>query len=120
VEEIARCVAPRERLNELLRRPLGSGIGRDVEMEWASPLVCQDHKDIQHSKTDSRHNEEVSRNQLLHMVAKESTPRLRWRPLLARHVLRDRGLGYFDTKFEQFPMDTRCSPERVRQTYLSD
>jgi hypothetical protein len=46
VEEVARCVAPRERLHELLRRPVGSGIGREVEMEWASPLVCQDDKDI--------------------------------------------------------------------------
>lgn len=41
-----RCVAPRERLHERLRRPLGSGISREVEMEWASPLVCQDDQDI--------------------------------------------------------------------------
>jgi hypothetical protein len=63
----------------LLRRPFGGGICGDVEMERSSPMVRQDHKDIQHSNTDGGHNEEVSRNQLLHMVAKESTPRLgRW------------------------------------------
>jgi len=33
---------------------------------------------------------------------------------------RDRGWGYFDTQFEQFLMETWCSPDRIRQTHLSD
>lgn len=120
MEQVARCAAPRERLHQLLRRPFRSGMGGDVEMEEAPPIVRQDDKDIENSKSDGRHDEEVRRDQLPHVVIKEGTPGLGWWFSLASHVLRDSRLGHFDTEFEQFPMDTRCAPERIRQTHFSD
>ena len=51
-------------------------MGGDVEMEEAPPLVRQDDKDIENSKGDGRHHEEVRRDQLLRVVVQESPPRL--------------------------------------------
>lgn len=120
MEEVTRCITPRECLNQLLRRPFGSGMGSDVEMDYAPSIVRQDDKDIENSKGDGRHPEEVRRNQLLHVVIQESTPGLGRRSSLAGHILRDRGLGDFDPQFEQFPMDPGCSPERIGQTHPAD
>src|SRR5215472_12513163 len=71
MEQVARCAAPRERLHQLLRRPFRSGMGGDVEMEEAPPIVRQDDKDIENSESDGRHDEEVRRDQLPHVVIKE-------------------------------------------------
>jgi len=78
-------------------------------MEEAPPLVRQDDKDIENSKGDGRHHEEVRRDQLLRVVVQESPPRLGGRFSLTNHVLGHGGLGYFDTELEQFPMDPRRS-----------
>ena len=44
-------------------------------MEEAPPLVLQHHEDIENSRGDGRHHEEVRRDQLLRVVVQESTPR---------------------------------------------
>jgi len=120
VRQVARSSVPREGLGNLLCRPFRGGMGSKVEMNHSAPMMGENQEDKQNSKAQGRHHEEVGRDEFLHVIVEKSAPGLRGRPLLARHVLRDRGLGYFDTKFEQLPMDTRCSPERVRQTHLSD
>src|SRR5262249_39798922 len=45
-------------------------------------------------------------------------PGLRRRPGTAYHVLRDRGLGYVETEFQQLTVDSRCAPEWVGPTHL--
>ena len=75
-QEITGHITPRKRLDHLLCRPFRAGVGGDVEMEEAPPLVRQDDKDIENSKGDGRHDEEVRRDQLLRVVVQESPPRL--------------------------------------------
>jgi len=100
--------------------PFRAGVGGDVEMEEAPPLVHQHHEDIENSKGDGRHHEEVRRDQLLRVVVQESPPRLGRRFSLRNHVLGHGDLGDFDTELEQFPMDPRRSPEPIGQTHLAD
>jgi hypothetical protein len=54
------------------------------------------------------------------VMVEKGAPRLRWRPSLAGHVLRDLGLRHFDSEFEQFPMDPQCPSQRVRPTHSAD
>src|SRR5215831_14999190 len=101
MEQVARCAVPRERLHQLLRRPFRSGMGGDVEMEQAPPIVRQDDKDIENSKSDGRHDEEVRRDQLPHVVIKERPPGLGWWFSLANHVFGHRCLRYLHAELEK-------------------
>lgn len=89
-------------------------------MQHSTPVMGQNQKDKQNSKAQGRDYEEIRRNQVLHVIVEKSAPGLRGRLLPASHVLRDSGLGQFDSEFEQLAMDTRCSSERIRQTHLAD
>ena len=100
--------------------PFRAGVGGDVEMEEAPPLVHQHHEDIENSKGDGRHHEEVRRDQLLRVDIQECPPGLRRRLSPTNHVLGHGGLGDFNTELEQFPMDPRRSPEPIGQTHLAD
>src|SRR6516162_10014227 len=72
-QQITGHIIPRKRLDHLLCRPLRAGMGGDVEMEEAPPLVRQHHEDIENSKGDGRHHEEVRRDQLLRVDIQECT-----------------------------------------------
>jgi hypothetical protein len=108
-QQIRGHITPRKRLDHLLCRPFRAGVGGDVEMEESPPLVRQHHEDIENSKGDGRHHEEVRRDQLLRVGIEESAPRLGRRFSLTSHALGHGGLGYFDTELEQFPMNPRRS-----------
>jgi hypothetical protein len=58
------------------------------------------HKDEQHAKGDRRHREEIGGDQLGLVIAKERSPRLRWRPAIAlRAMLANRRGGDMETQF---------------------
>ncbi len=61
-DQIARSRVPRESLNDLLRGPLRAGVGRDIEMDMAPTMMCQNDKDKQRSKANGRHREEIDRH----------------------------------------------------------
>jgi hypothetical protein len=44
-EEIPRGLVPWERVHDLLGRPCGGGMFRDIEVHDASPFVSEDHED---------------------------------------------------------------------------
>ena len=89
-------------------------------MEETPPLVRQHHEDIENSKGDGRHDEEVRRDQLLRVVVQKSPPHLGGRFSPTNHVFGHGGLGDFDTELEHFSMDPRRSPERIGRTHLAD
>jgi hypothetical protein len=60
MQQIAWSTVPRERLGHLLPRPFRSGIGCDIEMQYSAPMMRQNDKDKQNSKTHGRDNEENS------------------------------------------------------------
>jgi hypothetical protein len=109
----ARRGFPRERLNDLVRRPRGGWIGRHVDAKNAPPLVRQHHEDEQDLAEDRRHREEVHRDQVPHVVVEKGSPGRRRRLPPARHVLRDGRFGYLDSQLEELAVDPRRTPHRV-------
>jgi hypothetical protein len=86
-------------------------MGGYVEMKQPAPLMAQNDEDKQDSKTDSVDNEEISGDQVIHMITEEGAPRLRGRFALANHVLGHRRLRHLDAELEELTMATRSSPE---------
>jgi len=68
-------------------------------MNNAPPLVCQYQKHIQNLEPDRRHGEEVDGHHAFHMVFKEGTPSLSWRPSESNHVLAYTGFANVDPQF---------------------
>ncbi len=118
MQQVAGGRVPREGFGHLSGRPFRGGMRSNVEMEKAPSLVRQDDQDIENSKGDGRHHEEVRRDQLPRMVIQEGTPGLGGRFSLTSHVLRDGGLGHLDSEFEQLALNARCSPERISSAHV--
>lgn len=66
---------PREGLGHLLCRPFPGGMGGDIEMNHAAPMMGQNDRDKEDSKVRRRHHEEIRRDQLLQVAVEERTPR---------------------------------------------
>ena len=60
------------------------------------------------------HHEEICGHDLSHVIRQERAPGLGRRLPLADHVFRDRGLTHVDPEFQQFAVDPRGAPPRVR------
>jgi hypothetical protein len=54
-QEVARRAVPRERLHDLLSRPLGRGVCGHIEMEPPASLVCEDQEDEEDLISHSPH-----------------------------------------------------------------
>ena len=65
---------PRERLDNLLRGPFGSGILRYVEVHDATPRVTHNNEHEQKVKSNGGHDEEVHANHVRHVVLNHSHP----------------------------------------------
>src|SRR5260370_35238300 len=75
---------------------------------------------IQQPKRDRRDYEQVHRGDAVGMIAQKSLPALRrWLPS-PRHVFCHGGLPDIDAKLEQFAVDPRCSPKRVRDAHVAN
>src|SRR6266567_1658186 len=65
--------------------PFGGGMGSDVEMNHAAPVMSENHKDKQDSKANGRHDKEICRNQAPDVIVEKSAPslrgRFRWRAM---------------------------------------
>src|SRR5215510_13066543 len=55
-------------LHELLCRPPGSRVFRDVEMQNTSTVMRKDDENVQHTELQSRNSEEVDRNHLANVI----------------------------------------------------
>ena len=65
MQQVAWSRIPRKGLGNLLCRPFRGGMGGDIEMNHAAPMMGQNHKDEEDSKVHRRHHEEIRRDQLL-------------------------------------------------------
>src|SRR5213592_2474410 len=54
------------------------------------------------------------------MIAQKGLPALRWWLPSPRHVFCHGGLPDIDAKLEQFAVDPRCSPQRVRDAHVTN
>ena len=82
--------------------------------------MLQDQKSIQQPKRDRRDYEQIHRRNAVGMIAQKGLPALRrWLPS-RRHVFCHGGLPDIDAKLEQFAVDPRCSPKRVRDAHVAN
>src|ERR1700721_400708 len=82
--------------------------------------MSHDEESMEQPERDRRHDEEVHGGNALSMVAKERLPSLRGRGPPPRHILGHAGLADLDAELEKLSMDTRRSPQRVRDAHLAD
>jgi len=61
-QQITGCRVPGERIAKLLGGPFRGGMGSDVEVQYAPPLMGQHQEHVQNLEADSRHGEEVGRH----------------------------------------------------------
>jgi hypothetical protein len=110
----------REGFQDLLRCPGRRGMSRDVEVEDATTVMCQNDKNEENLEPNCWHSEEVHRSQLRHVIVEKGSPGLRGRTRKAHLVLGDSRLGYVDAQLQQFTVDSRCSPEWIGPAHLLD
>src|SRR5215831_15092751 len=80
----------------------------------------QDQKSIQQPKRDRRDYEQIHRRNAVSVIAQKGLPALRrWLPS-PRHVFCHGGLPDIDAKLEQFAVDPRCFPKRVRGAHVAN
>ena len=111
---------PGERLQQPLRRPFRSGMSRDVGMHDSSAMMLKHNKHELEPETQRGHCEENDRDKLLGMIFQEGPPRLGRRLAVSRHVCGDGGFRYLDPEFQQFPVNSGRTPDRIRQAHLTD
>ena len=119
-DEEVRCSMKRERLDQLLCRPRGSGVRRDVEVHHAAPIEAEDHEAVEDPECDGRHGEEVDDSDVHEVILNEGSPRMGAWPAVLDHVLLDRGLRDLQTKQRKLITDPGRAPERVLPRDSSD
>ena len=89
-------------------------------MNYSSAMMLKYNEHEQEPKAQSRHHEEIDRDELLGMVFQEGTPRLGRRLAVSRHVFGNRSFRHLDPKFQQFPMNSGRTPGWIRQAHLTN
>ena len=84
------------------------------DVDDAATVVRQDHQDEQEAARRGGDHEEVRGHELSHVIRQEGAPRLRRRSPMTDHVFRDAGLTDVNPEFQEFAVDPRCAPERIR------
>jgi len=105
---------------QLTGNPIGARVCGHTQPQKLAAGMLQDQKSIQQPKRDRRHYEQIHRRNAVGMVAQKGLPPLRrWLPSPC-HVFRHGGLPNIDAKLEQFAVDPRCSPKRVRNAHIAN
>src|SRR5215471_2520006 len=112
-QQIFRCGVERKGFQHLLRGPFRRRMSRDIEMDDASAIMCENDKHEKNFKPSSVDREEVDRSQLRYVIVKERSPRLRWWLGMSDQVFGNRSLRDLNSEFEQFAVDPRRTPKRV-------
>jgi hypothetical protein len=95
-------------------------MGRDIEVEDATAVMCKYDKNEQNLEPDGVYGEEVYRSELRHMIVEERFPCLGWRFSIVDHVLGDGRLGQIYTELQKFAVNSGRAPEWVIPTYGAD
>src|ERR687892_510192 len=88
--------------------------------ERVLPGAVRHDEDEEDAEASGRHGEEVDRNQVADVVAKERPPGLRGLRAVLRHEAGDGAFGDVDAEFQQVSVDARGAPEGIRGGHLSD
>jgi hypothetical protein len=80
---------------------------------WSMRL-SEEHQDEQEAIGRGRDHEEIGRHNLADVIPQERAPGLGRRLVVATHVFRDGRLTDVDSEFQQFAMNPRRAPARVR------
>src|SRR3954451_5129215 len=89
---------PLERLRGAVGRSTLRRMSGHCDVDDAATMMGQDHEYEQQSICDRRHDKEISRRDLMHVIGEECPPGLRRRTTVPRHVLRDRSLADADAE----------------------
>ena len=80
----------------------------------------QHQEDVKELKTDRGHREQVDGHQLLGVILQKCTPSLRRGLPATHHVFADATLTDVDAEFEQFAVDSGCTPTGILPAHLAD
>ena len=83
-------------------------------------IMAEDDQGVEEPKRRRCNDEHVDRDNVGHVVLQKGAPGRGGDFGAPRHVSPDRGLADFDTKLEQFAVDSGRAPKRVAQTHLAD
>jgi len=87
----------------------------------AAELMRQHHEHKKDAECDGRHREEIHGDELLGVMIKKCSPRLRGRPALAlRAILSDRRGGHVESEFRQFRPNPRTAPSGIGLPHPAD
>src|SRR6516162_2146059 len=109
--QVARHCFLRKRFHDLLSRPSGCRVFRDIEMQDTATVMREDDEDIEHTELYGRNREEVDRDHLANMISKKRHPGLRWPSCLLGHQARHRPFGNLESQFFQlavYPWGSPC------------
>src|ERR1035437_9126493 len=82
--------------------------------------VTKDDKAINRLERDRWQDKQVDRRNAIRMIVQKGLPALRrWQPAAA-HIPSDRRLSDLEVELEQFTVNARCAPERVRPAHLAN
>ncbi len=86
VKQVPRRTVPWEGLHELLRSPLRGRVGGHGEVDGPTAIMRQHNEDEEHPERGGRHDKEVSRHQVFHVVFQEGLPSLGRGSAIVDHV----------------------------------
>ena len=81
--------------------------------------MLQQDEHEQELQVEGGHDKEIDRDELLGVVLQECPPRLGRGLAVSDHVLGDSSFRNLNSQFQQFAMDPRRAPNRIRDTYLA-
>ena len=88
-DQIARCLVPWERFDDLSSDPLGGRICGHIGPDEPSPLQTQDDQPVQKLEPDGRNDKQINGCDVGSVTAQEGPPARRGRAVTPRHVLGD-------------------------------
>src|SRR6266851_1624171 len=116
-EQVGRRRVIGECFDNLLRGPSGGGA---IEVRDLAATVQQDDKYVEQTEGRRRYDEKVDRDELGEVVLEERSPRLRGWPWATGHKPGNGALRNVESELEKLPVDTRCTPERIRERHVAD
>src|SRR5262252_626044 len=118
--DISWRLLPAVGFGQLTGNPMGARACGHTQPQKLAAGMLQDQISIQQPKRDRRDYEQIHRRNAVRVIAKKRLPSLGWRTPSPRHVLCNGGLPDIDAKLEQFAVDPRCSPKRVRDAHVAN
>ena len=120
-EQVFRRRRERKGLAQLLGRPTGRGAVDDLEVKHSASTMRQDDQDVKDLESEGGDGEEVDGNHPVEVIAKKGLPvGRRWAARARDHVFGNASLGNVEPELEQFPVDSRSTPQRIGAAHLPD